>query len=135
MATQPLEADRTRIDTDGVVWRISGAEARPADPPADGVAEIDPVQALVELGEAPSIPASGLADQLMAWIAPRPRNPTTLTQSRIVPLLGMAADMLSQGAGSSGDIVGLGAAALVQELRMQKALADLRATLLPGPGP
>jgi len=71
----------------------------------------------------------------MAWIAPRPRNPTTLTQSRIVPLLGMAADMLSQGAGSSGDIVGLGAAALVQELRMQKALADLRATLLPGPGP
>jgi hypothetical protein len=50
-------------------------------------------------------------------------------------LLGLAADLLAQTAGASGDVVSLGATALAQELRMQRALADRRATLLKSDGP
>jgi hypothetical protein len=132
MATQPLDSDGSRVNADGAVWRIPAPEARRVDPPPEGPEEIDPVQALIELGEAPESAPGGLADQLFAWIAPRPRNPATLTQSRIVPLLGVAADLLSKAADTSGDIVGLGATALAQELRMQRALADRRATLITG---
>jgi hypothetical protein len=130
MATDPLDANSARIQPDGAIWRIPAPETRPADPIPDGVAEIDPVQALLELADAPTLAGAGLADQLLAWIAPRPRNPAVLTQSRIVPLLGVAADMLSQASNTSGQIVGLGATALAQELRMQSALADRRATLI-----
>jgi hypothetical protein len=45
-------------------------------------------------------------------------------------LLGIAADMLSRTSNANGEIVGLGATALAQELRMQRALADRRATLI-----
>lgn len=135
MATDPLDNDSARVQADGAVWRVPAPETRPANriPPAnaaDGTGEIDPIQALIELGEAPDFPSAGLADQLLAWIAPRPRNPATLTQSRIVPLLGVAADLLSRASNTSGEIVGLGATALAQELRMQRALADRRATLI-----
>jgi hypothetical protein len=130
MATDPLDTNSARIQPDGAIWQIPAPETRPPDPVPDGVAEIDPVQALLELADAPTLASAGLADQLLAWIAPRPRNPATLTQSRIVPLLGVAADMLSQASNTSGQIVSLGATALAQELRMQSALADRRATLI-----
>jgi hypothetical protein len=135
MVTDPLNNDSQRVHSDGAVWRIPAAETRPANRiplsrSPDDAGEIDPIQALVELGEAPDPPSAGLADQLLAWIAPRPRNPATLTQSRIVPLLGIAADLLSRASNTSGEIVGLGATALAQELRMQRALADRRATLI-----
>jgi len=131
MATEPLNNDAARVLEAGV-WRIPARETDPARRIPDRTGDIDPIQALVELGEVVDarIPG-GLADQLLAWIAPRPRNPATLTQSRIVPLLGVAADLLTRGANASGDIVGLGATALAQELRMQRALAERRATLLP----
>ena len=135
MATDPLGNDSARIPPDGTVWRIPAPQTPSADRVAprsgpEGAGEIDPIQALIELGEAPDFPNASLADQLLAWIAPRPRNPATLTQSRIVPLLGIAADMLSRSSNANGEIVGLGATALAQELRMQRALADRRATLI-----
>jgi hypothetical protein len=131
MATEPLNNDAARVPAEGAVWRVPASEPRPTDRIPQGPEEIDPVQALIELGETGEFAgAGGLADQLLAWIAPRPRNPATLTQSRIVPLLGVAADMLSRASDASGEIVGLGATALAQELRMQRALADRRATLI-----
>jgi hypothetical protein len=135
MATDPLGNDSARVSADSAVWRTPAAETVPANriPDSnspDGVTEIDPIQALLELGEASDFPSASLADQLLAWIAPRPRNPATLTQSRIVPLLGIAADMLTRSSNANGEIVGLGATALAQELRMQRALADRRATLI-----
>ena len=131
MATDPLDNDGVFVPTDSATWRVRAPDTRPASRIPDHGEEIDPVQALIELGESPHLPESGgLADQLMAWITPRPRNPTTLTQSRIVPLLGVAADLLARSSDASGEIVGLGATALAQELRMQRALADRRATLI-----
>jgi hypothetical protein len=130
MATEPLDNDGSRVLASGAVWRIPAPGAQRVDPPPDGVSEIDPLQALIELGEHPEYATEGLADQLLAWIAPRPRNPATLTQSRIVPLLGIAADLLSHTAVASADVIGLGATALAQELRMQRTLADRRATLI-----
>lgn len=131
MATEPVGHGVARIPGDGQVARIPATEARGPERIADRPEAIDAVQALLELGEEQdSTPSASLAEQLLAWIAPRPRNPSTLTQSRIVPLLSVAADMLSNAADSSGEIVGLGATALAQELRMQRALADRRATLI-----
>ena len=131
MATEPVGNNVARIAGDGQVSRIQPTEARGPDRIPDRAHSIDAVQALLELGEEhASTPSASLAEQLLAWIAPRPRNPTTLTQSRIAPLLSVAADMLSSAADSSGEIVGLGAKALAQELRMQRTLADRRATLI-----
>jgi len=131
MATEPVGNNVARIAGDGQVSRIQPTEARGPDRIPDRAESIDAVQALLELGEEhASTPSASLAEQLLAWIAPRPRNPTTLTQSRIAPLLSVAADMLSSAADSSGEIVGLGAKALAQELRMQRTLADRRATLI-----
>ncbi len=131
MATAPLGHDVTRIPGDGQVSGIPATEARGPERIPDRIESIDAVQALLELGEEQDFaPSASLAEQLLEWIAPRPRNPSTLTQSRIVPLLSVAADMLSSAADSSGEIVGLGATALAQELRMQRALADRRATLI-----
>lgn len=132
MATQPLDNNDVRIDANGTIWPVRPPDARPVARLPEGTETIDPVQALLELGEMPDPAIGGLADQLLAWIAPRPRNPATLTQSRIVPLLGMAADLLAQAADSSGDIAALGGTALAQELRMQRTLADRRATLIKG---
>jgi hypothetical protein len=132
MATDPLNNDAARVPADGPVWRLAAPETRPAQRIPERTEEIDPVQALMELGEgADRLAAGGLADQLLAWIAPRPRNPATLTQPRIVPLLSVAAEMLTRASDTSGEIVGLGSTALAQELRMQRALADRRSTLLP----
>jgi hypothetical protein len=115
MAIDPLDNDAARAPA-----RLHRTEA------------IDPVQALIELGEgADPAAAGGLAGQLLAWIAPRPRNPASLTQSRIAPLLSVAADMLTRASNTPGEIVGSGTNALVQELRMIRALADRRATLVP----
>jgi len=131
MATEPLGNNVARIPGDGQVSRIPATEAGGADRIPDRAESVDAVQALLELGEEPEFtPSASLAEQLLAWIAPRPRNPTTLTQSRIAPLLSVAADMLSNAADASGEIVGLGATALAQELRMQRTLADRRATLI-----
>jgi hypothetical protein len=131
MATEPLGHDVARIPGDSQVSRTAATEARGPERIPDRTEAIDAIQALLELGEEPDLtPSASLAEQLLAWIAPRPRNPATLTQSRIVPLLSVAAEMLSRAADSSGEIVGLGATALAQELRMQRALADRRATLI-----
>jgi hypothetical protein len=131
MATEPLGHDAARIPGDSQVSHTAATEARAAERIPDRTEAIDAIQALLDLGEEPDFtPSASLAEQLLAWIAPRPRNPATLTQSRIVPLLSVAADMLSRAADSSGEIVGLGATALAQELRMQRALADRRATLI-----
>jgi hypothetical protein len=131
MATEPLGNDLARIPGDSQVSRAAATEAPALERIPDRTEAIDAIQALVELGEEADVtPSASLAEQLLAWIAPRPRNPTTLSQSRIVPLLSVAADMLSGAADSSGEIVGLGATALAQELRMQRALADRRATLI-----
>jgi hypothetical protein len=74
----------------------------------------------------------GLSGTLMSWLMPRPRNPDTLSQARIVPLLGGAADMISGSAKLAPEIARLGALALEQELRMQRSIAERRATLLKG---
>jgi hypothetical protein len=131
MATEPLGNGTGQTPGDSQVSSIPPATARPVEAVPDRTQAIDAVQALLELAgeQQPAQPAS-LAEQLLAWLAPQPRNPSTLTQSRIVPLLGVAADMLSRASDPSGEIVGLGTTALAQELRMQRALADRRATLI-----
>ncbi len=132
MATEPLSSG-TRIPSGDGVWRVQSPETRIPDsavPPADGV---DIVQALADLGADPQgLTEKGLADALLAWLSPRPRNPDTLTQSRIVPLLGAAADLLARSAQAAPDIVSLGSVALEQELRTHRTLADRRATLIAG---
>jgi hypothetical protein len=71
MATDPLGNESARVPGDGAVWRIPTAEIPPANrvPDSrspDGAGEIDPIQALINLGEAPDFPGAGLADQLLA---------------------------------------------------------------------
>ncbi len=135
MATEPLNSGGGRIPTGDGVWRIPPPELRAPDPAAPVVDGLDVVQALADLGaDPPALTERGLADALLSWLAPRPRNPETLTQPRIVPLLGVAADLLARGAQTSPDIVSLGSAALEQELRMHRTLADRRATLIAGAG-
>jgi hypothetical protein len=131
MVTEPLGPGQ--VPGDSQVSRIAPADPRPVEAIPDRAEAIDAVQALLELAgeQQPAQPLS-LSEQLLAWLAPQPRNPSTLTQSRIVPLLGVAADMLSRASDPSGEIVGLGTTALAQELRMQRALADRRATLIAG---
>ena len=118
------------------------ARGEPLRPPGDAIRPVeaeggpegvDAIQALSDLGEEQAPPdGASLAEQLLAWMAPHPRRPETLSQSRIVPLLGLAADLLSHAAEGSDDIVQLGSTALEQELRMQRALAERRATLVQG---
>jgi len=99
MATEPLNNNVARIPGDGQVSRIPATEARGTEPVPDRAEAVDAVEALLELGEEQEFtPSASLAEQMLAWIAPRPRNPTTLTQSRIAPLLSVAADMLSSAA-------------------------------------
>lgn len=94
---------------------------------------LDLVEQLNELQHAtPSLESNGLADALLDWLTPRPSHPQTLTQGRIAPLLGAAADLLVRSATAMPDIVGIGAKALEQELREQRALAHRRSTLLSG---
>jgi hypothetical protein len=92
------------------------------------VESLDLVQALSDLaGAAPD--GGGLEDALLAWVMPRPRQPETLLQARLAPLLGAAADMVSRNARLAPDIAHLGSAALAQELRAQRQLAARRADL------
>jgi len=67
---------------------------------------------------------------LLAYVAPAPVNPSILSPSRLVPLLGAAADLLARHGRDNDDIVRLGSAALEQELRAHSALADRRAALV-----
>ena len=87
------------------------------------------VQALRELSDQPGGQPQSIADGLLDWLTPRLRHADTLTQARIVPLLGIAADLIARGAQMTPDIVRLGSVALEQELRMQRTLADRRAAL------
>lgn len=132
MPTEPLAESSQAIEP-GAALQIPAIEPRRVDP-GPRAAEIDPVAALLEPDALAPDPlaAGGLAGQLLLWLAPRPRNPATLTQSRIVPLLGTASELLARAAEASGDIAGLGASALAQELRMHRTLADRRATLIGG---
>lgn len=98
--------------------------------PLEETSGLDAIAALAELvSDQPSLDSNGLADQLLEFVMPRPRHPEALTQPRIVPLLGAAADLL-RSSSRSQHIVGLGATALEQELRQHRALADRRATLI-----
>lgn len=115
--------------------RVSGGRLAPSTPLCTRD-EVEPVDALSELealaeGRVTRLSDNGLADRLLAWVAPRPRHPDTLEPARIVPLLGMAAELLSSAAGE-GDLASLGAAALAQELRQHRDLAERRATLIEG---
>ena len=105
-----------------------GAKARARN---DEVSPVDALAALEELAEG-ATSSGGLADQLLAFVAPRPRHPDTLSAPRIVPLLGAAANLLERGAAGSDDLASLGTAALGQELRQHKELAERRATLIEG---
>ena len=133
MGTGPLNDSSVRIPVGDGVWRVRSPELQPVEAATPPVGELDVVHALAALGtDPPELAENELADALLAWLAPRPRNPDTLAQPRIVPLLGLAADLLARGAQTSPDIVSLGSAALEQELRMHRILADRRATLIMG---
>ncbi len=96
------------------------------------VSPVDALAALEELAGGATRPSGGLADQLLAFVTPRPRHPDTLRAPRIVPLLGAAASLLERGAAGSDDLAALGTAALGQELRQHRELAERRATLIEG---
>ena len=130
MATEITSQTASTVARSDGVARVRPAETRPVEQPATA-APHDIVQALSELEADPAtLGSNGLADALLSWLAPRQPQPGTLAQSRIVPLLGGAADLLARGAALAPEIRDLGAAALEQELRLQRALADRRASLL-----
>lgn len=110
-----IEADRTSLD-----------EASRSD--------VDPVTALAELADQAlhGLPAPCLADQLLAYVMPRPRSPETLKPAHIAPLLGLAADALSRRSAEASDVVHLGSLALEQELRQHQALAERRTNQIEG---
>jgi hypothetical protein len=95
-------------------------------------ASLDPVQALLALAEeqAERPPPASLAEQLLDYIAPHSRKPLNLTASRIITLLGVAADHTGRSAREFDEIKRLGGEALEQELRAHRDLAERRATLL-----
>ncbi len=115
--------------------RVAGGRLDPAAAAKARDGEVSPADALTaleELAGGVTLPSGGLADQLLAFVAPRPRHPDTLSAPRIVPLLGAAAALLERGAAGSDDLASLGMAALGQELRQHRDLAERRATLIEG---
>jgi len=134
--------------------------AAPPRPPSRGdstpraaEAQFDPIAELLALATPPATPAPGLADQMLDYALPQPRDPRTLTPGRIPVLLAAAARLLTARVATSDtslaapdpasragpettsragsdDIARLGAGALAQELRAHLALAERRATLI-----
>ncbi len=129
MAGTTLQADTASLPPAGTTWRVQPAETLPVDAATRPADQLDIVQALAELSTAPGGEADSIADGLLQWLTPRLRHADTLTQARIVPLLGIAADLIARGTQMTPDIARLGSVALEQELRMQRALADRRAAL------
>jgi hypothetical protein len=124
-------ANGSAVSRNEGAWPIQRPQARPVRGALDASGEIDAVQALLDLDSELEAPAgASLADQLLDFLSPQPRDKLTLTHARIVPLLGLAADLIGRISADSPDIVNLGSAALEQELRMQRMLADKRATLI-----
>lgn len=83
--------------------------ASPPRPPARGdnasraaEAQFDPIAELLALATPPATPAPGLADQMLDYALPQPRDPRTLTPGRIPVLLAAAARLLTARA-ASGD--------------------------------
>ncbi len=131
MPTTPLGAGDSRIAS-AEPWGAQRIEARHAAA-ADTAEPIDIVNALASMNDdSDGLEEEGLSGALMTWLMPRPRNPDTLTQTRIVPLLGAAADMLAHSTRMAPEIAQLGARALEQELRTQRDIAERRATLFGG---
>lgn len=96
--------------------------------------EFDPIAALAALADmgTPRAPAPSLADQLLDYVAPRLRDPDTLRASRVAVLLGLAADLLARRSGAADDLGQLGTAALGEELRLHRMLAERRANQIEG---
>jgi hypothetical protein len=132
MATEPLHDSAGRIPGGEMVGRVRRPEARSPEPVVAAAQPLDIIQALGELQDSPDLAAMGLADALLAWLTPRPRNPGLLAQARIAPLLGLAIDMLRHHRQANPDVAGLGASALEQELRTQRTLAERRAASAAG---
>jgi hypothetical protein len=100
---------------------------------AEQAESLDPIESLVALADQQGdIGSNGLADELLDYVRPRPLHPEALTQPRIIPLLGAAADLLRNAASQEDTIVALGGTALEQELRQHRMLAERRASLLEG---
>lgn len=133
MAATPLDRD-VSLPGSAAVWGTRRVDRPSAERSGPSAAPLDVVEALSGLADEPVPTEGGIAEALLTWLTPRLRNPDTLTQARIVPLLGMAADMISHSADISPDIARLGALALEQELRTQRALAERRAGLSLGSG-
>ena len=130
MASEVTTSPTTSLARADAVARIRPLEAKPVRRVAE-TASLDIVQSLSALESDPTnLQSNGLADALLNWLAPKAPAPGTLAQSRIVPLLGAAADLLARGQALAPEIRDLGAAALEQELRLQRALANRRATLV-----
>lgn len=128
MAAEPLDRD-VSLPVSDALWGARRIEGRAADRAAPATAPLDVVAALNELANEAAPAEGGIAEAMMTWLTPRLRNADTLSQARIVPLLGMAAEMIAHSAEISPDIARLGALALEQELRSQRALAERRAGL------
>ena len=132
MVTTPLGGDDVQLPQTGGVWSVrrpdapQSRRAEPIPPP------IDVLDALAELADQAPPADGGIAEAMLAWLMPKPRHADTLTQSRMAPLLGIAADLVAHGTQMSPDIAKLGAMALEQELRMQRAVAERRAALTLG---
>jgi hypothetical protein len=129
MATEVTTSSATSVARAERAARVRPVTARKAEA-ANGIAPLDILQSLAELESDPiTLQSNGLADALLNWLAPRQPAPGTLAQARIVPLLGAAADLLARGQALAPEIRDLGAAAVEQELRLQRALANRRASL------
>jgi hypothetical protein len=108
----------------------AGARSRRS---ADDAVAFDPVAELEEIAAAGGITRAarpGLATQLLDYVAPRPRSFDSLAPSRLLPLLGLAADQVGRAGQESDEIGKLGASALEQELEQHRALAERRATMI-----
>ena len=130
MATDGPGNATSRTSPSDAVWRLPRLETRLPSPELEALAPLDLIDGLDELQrQTPSLESNGLADALLDWLTPRPSRPEILSQGRIAPLLGAAADLLARSASAMPDIASVGARALEQELRDQRALAERRASL------
>ncbi len=70
----------------------NGVEALP-----DATGALDPIADLSALAaDLSRLEGNGLADRLLAWLAPQPHRLEVLSQQRVVPLLGAAADLIAR---------------------------------------
>ena len=101
------------------------------EPGPDAVAALDAFAAVVQAArDAGAPPPGGLQARLLDWVAPTTRQFEAVSPARLLPLLGLAVDLLAEASQRGDELDQLGAAALERELHDHQGLAERRAALI-----